>query len=149
GKALKKAGVDQNSDSLDHYHAVERILHEAAFYPPHDKRKESSDYKKIHDQMVTKEDRPCLVCRVRKSTLSDKEKNPFGAVQLETHHHIIEWALANAIDVDKFNEHIVANLAKRDSKKYGKPFTHQQILDWVDHDPDNLWVLCDVHHRHK
>ena len=29
-----------------------------------------------------------------------------------------------------------------------KGMTQKQILDWVDHDEDNLWVLCDVHHRH-
>lgn len=27
--------------------------------------------------------------------------------------------------------------------------TKQEVLDWVDHSEDNLWVLCDVHHRHK
>jgi hypothetical protein len=51
-------------------------------------------------------DLPCLVCGVRNSTLKNKSKNPHGAKQLETHHRIIEWALANAIDPGKFNNAI-------------------------------------------
>lgn len=27
------------------------------------------------------------------------------------------------------------------------PLSARQIADWIDHDEDNLWVLCDVHHR--
>jgi hypothetical protein len=27
--------------------------------------------------------------------------------------------------------------------------SEHEIHDWVDHSPDNLWVLCDVHHRHR
>lgn len=32
---------------------------------------------------------------------------------------------------------------------YDHDFTQQEMLDWIDHGRDNLWVLCDVHHRHK
>jgi hypothetical protein len=43
------------------------------------------------------------------------------------------------------------NLAHKhpDNPDYKSTMTEQQILDWVDHSSDNLWVLCDVHHRAK
>ncbi len=77
------------------------------------------------------------------------ELNPYSARQMETHHRIIEWALANAIDTKKFNTMILPSLARAhpDREDYKTPFTEQQVRDWVDHDGDNLWVLCDVHHR--
>jgi len=150
-KDAKVAKVATKGDLIKHTHAVERMLHEVAFYPPHDQRKESPAYAKSHDDMVRKKDLPCLACGVRQSTLKDPKQNPFGAVQMETHHHVIEWALANAIDPDKFNTHVLPGLLRRNPDKYApmkNGMTKQQILDWVDHDEDNLWVLCDVHHRH-
>lgn len=147
-KAASGAGA---SDLVSHTHAVDRMLHEVAFYPPHDVRKESPAYAKVHHEMVRDKDLPCLACGVRQSTLGDPAQNPFGAVQMETHHHTIEWALANAIDPDKFNTHILPGLLRKHPDKYApmkNGMTKQQILDWVDHDEDNLWVLCDVHHRH-
>ncbi len=150
-KLLKGAHGGGASDLISHTHAVERMLHEVAFYPPHDVRKESPAYSRVHHEMVRDKDLPCLACGVRQSTLNDPEKNPFGAVQMETHHHVIEWALANAIDPDKFNTHVLPGLLRKNPEKYTPMkdgMTRQQILDWVDHDKDNLWVLCDVHHRH-
>lgn len=153
-KLLTKAGVAKPASAADldkHTHTVERMLHEVAFYPPHDVRTESPQYKVAHDDLVRKKDLPCLACGVRQSTLKDPKQNPFGAVQMETHHHIIEWALANAIDPDKFNARVLPGLLRRNPSKYASMksgMTKQQILDWVDHDEDNLWVLCDVHHRH-
>jgi hypothetical protein len=32
---------------------------------------------------------------------------------MKTHHHVIEWALTNAIDVDHFNNSLRPNLAHR------------------------------------
>src|ERR1700759_2689947 len=93
------------------------MLQEKAFYPPHDKRTESPAYAKIHKQMTVAEDQPCLVCGVKHSTLSDKTKNPFGAVQMETHHHIIEWALANAVVPALFNSHVRPGLARRAAQR--------------------------------
>jgi hypothetical protein len=70
---------------------------------------------------------------------------------METHHHVIEWALANAISADKFNATLLPNLRQRhkDKPEYQNDFTDKQVADWVDHSEDNLWVLCDVHHRAK
>jgi hypothetical protein len=125
-------------------------LKEGQFYPAHDKRTESPKYAAAHKDLVVTKDLPCLVCGVRKSTLKNKSKNPHGAKQLETHHHIVEWALANAIDPGKFNNSIRPNLAakNKDNPLYAREMTSEEVRDWVDHSPDNLWVLCDIHHRH-
>jgi len=134
-------------------HAVQRQLREVAFYPEHDRRRESPSYKKVHDDLVGRQNRACIVCGVTNKILRDPKKrsdprhNPFGARQMETHHRTIEWALANAVDPKKFNQRVLPGLRRRDPKKYAKPMTRDEIRDWVDHDPDNLWVVCDVHHR--
>jgi hypothetical protein len=133
-------------------HENPRILQERAFYPEHDKRKETPAYKKVHDHLTKELDLPCLVCGVKRSTLNDKIQNRYGAKQMETHHHIIEWALANAIDAKKFSKIILPHLKARhsDKEEYQKPeFTDEEVRNWVDHSEDNLWVLCDVHHRAK
>jgi hypothetical protein len=131
-------------------HANVRKLTEYAFYPAHDKRVETPEYKAIHKKLVKELDLPCLICGVRNSTLKDKTKNTYGAKQLETHHHVVEWALANAISVDKFNATLLPHLKHKhpDKSDYQKrEFTAKDIKNWVDHSEDNLWVLCDVHHR--
>ena len=161
--AALPANPASTDDDISHYHVVERMLDEQAYYPPHDKRTESPDYAKVHKQMTIVDDKRCLVCGVQHSTLGDPTQYLFGAVQLETHHHTIEWALANAIDTDKFNQHIrpgLLRLAKsrpeglpalytQFDKAYENPMDDKTIQAWVDHAYDNLWVLCDVHHRHK
>jgi hypothetical protein len=128
-----------------------RLLSEIAFYPKHAKRTESPEYKKVHKDMVVAKDLPCLVCGVQNSTLNDPKKNTYGARQMETHHHVIEWALANAIDAGKFNRIMRPNLAHKhpNNPDYQRTMSQQQVVDWVDHSSDNLWVLCDVHHRAK
>jgi hypothetical protein len=130
-------------------HLNRRLLTELAFYPAHDKRLETPEYKVVHHKLAVQLDLPCLVCGVRNSTLKDETKNRYGAKQMETHHHIIEWALANAIDKDKFNAIMLPTLAHRhpDKAEYKRAFTDDDVRDWVDHSEDNLWVLCDVHHR--
>lgn len=130
-------------------HAVDRILKEDVWYPPHEPRTETPEYRAIHHKLVVELDLPCLVCGVRNSTLKDPAHNRVGAKQIETHHHVIEWALANAIDLEKFNLKIWPKLqARHGTNKYPRTFTQQQMLDFVDHSEDNLWTLCDVHHRH-
>lgn len=132
-------------------HLVKDMLSQAVFYPAHDTRRESPGYTAIRKQMVEVEDKECLVCGVRNSTLGDPAQNLFGAKQLETHHWIVEWALANAVDLTKFNNHIVGSMRQhpQHDRMYDQDFTQQQMLDWIDHGRDNLKVLCDVHHRHK
>ncbi|HTX79971.1 MAG TPA: hypothetical protein VMC62_09895 [Longilinea sp.] len=131
-------------------HEMRRKLDEIDFYPAHDKRLETKAYVAVHKKLTIELDLPCMVCGVRNSTLKDPAKNPFGAKQMETHHHVIEWALANAVDLDKFNNMLLPNLRARHPKNpdYKKDkFTAEDIGNWVDHSEDNLWVLCDVHHR--
>jgi hypothetical protein len=137
---------------IEQIHLNRRSLDEMAFYPAHDERKESSAYKQVHEDMVITHDLPCLVCGVKYSTLADLKENRYGSKQMETHHHIIEWALANAIDTDKFNKIMLPNLKHRhpDNPLYQKSgLAKDEVSAWVDHSPDNLWVLCDVHHRAK
>lgn len=136
---------------LSKVHDVKRLLQEDVFYPPHSPRTESSAYAAIHKHLAHELDLPCITCGVRNSTLSDPKLNWVGAKAIETHHHIIEWALQNAIDLEKFNTRIVAFHRAKDpsNPKYAQDFSEQQMLDWIDHDPDNLWVLCDAHHRHS
>lgn len=131
-------------------HLVERMLKEAVFYPAHSPRTESPAYAKVHHHLTVELDLPCITCGVKNSTLNTPD-NKVGAKAIETHHHIIEWALQNAIDLKKFNERIVAfHRAKNpQDPKYDHDFVQQEMLDWIDHDVDNLWVLCDVHHRHS
>jgi hypothetical protein len=139
------------ADYAKQIHSTHQTLEEVAFYPAHDPRRETPEYKTIHDNLVNQKDLPCLVCGVRHSTLKDDNLNPYGARQMETHHHIVEWALANAVDVGKFNKILRPFLQKRhpDKPDYNNDFNQQQVLDWIDHSEDNLWVLCDIHHRHK
>jgi hypothetical protein len=147
--------IDRLNDQLkvqkkvQQIHENRRALTELAFYPAHDKRRETTEYKKVHHHMTVELDLPCLICGVKHSTLMDEQQNPYGAKAMETHHHVVEWALANAVDVAKFNKILLPNLAHKhpDKPEYRKPFTDQDVRDWVDHSPDNLWVLCDVHHR--
>lgn len=135
------------------FHEVRRQLDERAFYPPHDQRKESPAYAKVHRQLVAQHG--CLICGVTNDVLKSATKkvdlrlNPYAAKQLETHHHVIEWALANAIDPDKFNKFVFPHLKARHPDRYKDPLSSKEVKDWVDHSADNLWVLCDVHHRAK
>jgi hypothetical protein len=39
--------------------------------------------------------------------------------------------------------------AQSNSAYEKEAFTAQEMRDWVDYSEDNLWVLCDVHHRAK
>jgi hypothetical protein len=129
-----------------------RQLEEIAFYPAHDKRQESPAYRAVHKHLVEELDLPCLVCGVRNSTLKVPRENPYRATAMETHHHVIEWALAKAVEPARFNKTILPHLRARhpDEPAYRKKaFTRREVEAWVDHSVDNLRVLCDVHHRAK
>ena len=136
------------------FHELRRQLEEHAFYPAHKPRQASAAYRAVHEKLVNQNG--CLICGVTNETLTRPARranlslNPYGAMQLETHHHVIEWALANAIDPDKFNESILPSLQREHgTAKYPGPLSARHIAAWIDHDEDNLWVLCDVHHRAK
>ncbi len=149
--------VQDKKQRLRQIHENRRSLDERAFYPAHPPRSESPAYKKVHDHLTKQLDLPCLICGVTYSILKDAQKsadpklNPYGARAMETHHHVIEWALAEAIDPDKFNRTVLPHLQARHPETYpkGKKLSAQEVKEWVDHSADNLWVLCDIHHRHK
>jgi hypothetical protein len=115
-------------------HKVSQTLHEDVFYPTHAPRAESEEYSKIHHQMVVTQDMPCYICGIKHSDLTDSEKNPDGVQALETHHLWVEWSLMNAVDQRKLEA------------VFGKI---EDAQAWVDHNQDNLLVLCDRHHRHR
>lgn len=147
--------VPKVTGPIDQIHLVARKLDEEVFVPPHAPRTETPGYKAIHKKLVYDEDRACLVCGVRASILADPQKakdpalNPASARGMETHHRMIEWSLINAIDLAKFNAHVLAGLRRHhpDDPAYQKDFTQKQMEDFIDHGDENLWVLCDVHHR--
>lgn len=106
-------------------HEQTRQLTESVWYPDHDPRTQSAEYKKVHHHLVYELDEPCWVCGVRQSQL------PAGQ-HMETHHWHVEWALANRIDIDA----IVRDFPD------AKDFRH-----WLDSE-GNMLVLCSEHHRH-
>ena len=130
---------------------ADRPLLSPDFYPEHDRGVDSPQYAQVHKRLCITMDLPCLVCGVRNSTLANPAENRYGARQLETHHHVIEWALADAVDVARFNKTIRPHLQARqkDQPIYQRDMSAQEVHDWVDHAEDNLWVLCDIHHRHQ
>ena len=148
---LIKKDMLQITGSVWRPHWVKRTVTEEVLYPGHAPRKETKEYKAIHKKFVYDMDLPCLVCGVRASTLKDPKINRFGSKNMQTHHRMVEYAFAQGVDLDKFNNSIVPTMASHHptDKQYKKPFTQQQMLDWVDHSPHNLWVLCDVHHIGK
>lgn len=84
------------------FHELRRQLEEHAFYPTHKPRQASPAYRAVHDKLVN--ERGCLICGVTKDILKHAARranlalNPYGAVQLETHHCVIEWARNQAVD---------------------------------------------------
>ncbi|SFS08927.1 hypothetical protein SAMN05216570_2481 [Dyella sp. OK004] len=158
GAVLAQGDITRLHDQLTNYkivkqHIQHHTIDELQFYPDHDPRRESPEYTKTHHHLCVELDLPCLVCGVKYSTLGDKKANRYSAKAMETHHHVIEWALQNAVDVDRFNQILRPNLAHRHPNdktwQYEKPFDAKKITSWVDHSEHNLWVLCDVHHRAK
>lgn len=110
-------------------HAQSRTLRETIYYPEHESRKASAEYKRVHNHLVYKLDEPCWICGVRQSQL------PQGQ-HMETHHFHVEWALANAIDPAK----IIA-----DFPEMGEA-TDEKLREWLDSE-GNMLVLCPEHHR--
>lgn len=118
-------------------HLVRHLIHESVMYPAHAPRSESPAYAEEHHRLTVIEDQPCFICGVRNSTLADPEQNPCGAREMETHHRWVEWSLINATDPEKLEQF------------FGKELDAEGWSQLLDHGPENLLVLCDVHHRHK
>jgi hypothetical protein len=107
-----------------HGHTQTRTLTESIWYPEHDPRKASAEYKRVHHHLVYELDTPCWICGVRQSQMPDGE-------HMETHHWHVEWALEHRIDPAK----IIAD------------FPMDNLQEWLDSE-GNMLVLCSDHHRH-
>jgi hypothetical protein len=125
-------------------HEVKKAMFEDYNVPGHEPRTASSLYSRTHDSLIVKKDTPCYICGVSNSTLSDSSKNLVGAKALETHHFIVEWSLANAIDWAqvKVAHPDFTGWADLDESK---PETFYVFVD----SEYNMLVLCDIHHRGK
>ena len=111
-------------------HLQTRQLTESIWYPGHDPRKASSEYKQVHHHLVYELDEGCWICGVKQSQLPAGEHN-------ETHHWHVEWALVNRIDPAL----ILADFpAMTDA-------TDPALRHWLDSE-GNMLVLCSAHHRH-
>ena len=122
------------SDTLDHVHVTHEGVSSVEMTPPHPPREETSAYRKSHEYLVDKQDKPCQCCGVRKSTLHKPAQNPYGATQVETHHFPIERSLMYACDPDKVHN------------AYPQVIDLASLEAFVD-SPANLIVLCDICHR--
>lgn len=110
-------------------HVVSRTLHESIAYPEHDPRKASAEYTKVHHHLVYELDEACWICGVRQSQL------PKGQ-HMETHHWVLEWALANAADPAK----ILAGFPEMGAAD------DPHLRQWLDSEA-NMLVLCARDHR--
>ena len=107
---------------------------EQELYPPHPPREDTPEYRHTHDLMVNQQDTPCRICGVRKSTLGDPVQNPFRAKDLESHHYPIQRELIDAVDFAKA------------AVDFPQITDRASLIAFVD-SPENMWIICDVHHR--
>ena len=103
---------------------LKRTLVEDIFYPPHDPRKASTEYVKVHHHLVVELDTPCWICGITYSQ--------GGA--METHHDEIEWAAANGVDLQLV------------MKDFPDITDADKLHQWIDSE-GNMLVLCEKHHR--
>lgn len=109
---------------------LNRTLHEIAWYPPHDPRKASSEYRHVHHKLVVEMDEACWICGVRHST----------GGKMETHHSELEWAAERAFENDTA---MLTKLIEDFKLKLAAP---EELRKWLDSE-GNMLVLCDKHHR--
>lgn len=120
-----------------------RTLHEVAWYPPHDPRTASPEYRHTHDHLVVELDTPCWICGVRNSQLAAITDAPTRKWStLETHHAEIEWAAEKAFEDDgTMLTALVADLGQTIAAA-----TPDGLREFLDSE-GNMLVLCALHHR--
>lgn len=100
-------------------------IHITRYYPDHEDRVASEEYRHTRHQLIVVQQLPCWICGTR-----DK---------LESHHFYVEWADQNAVDWDVFQ------------KRHPNVVDWSQYRDnparFVD-SPENMRILCAKHHRH-
>lgn len=115
---------------------LHRILDEDIFYPPHEKRKASSLYRRTHKKLIYEMNEPCWICGITHQDwlkITDQKLQKWW--QLETHHDELEWAAANGVELDKITADFHEIMRDRD-----------RLRHWLDSE-GNMLVLCAVHHR--
>jgi hypothetical protein len=113
---------------------LRRQLVEDVFYPPHEPRKASSEYRRVHRELVVTRDEPCWICGLRNSDVEEMASMKRRLWQLETHHDELEWAAANGVDLA---------LVMRD---FPDLTDEAALREWLDSE-GNMLVLCATHHR--
>lgn len=121
-------GVEEMSE-------LRRTLVEDVFYPPHEPRKASAEYKKTHHKLVVEMNEPCWICGITHADWLQLPKEDQKHWQLETHHDELEWAAANGVDLTKITQDF--SVIMDDPKK---------LREWLDSE-GNMLVLCATHHR--
>lgn len=138
-------------------HEVRTSFHELIDYPTHDLRDHDPVFKDIRHQRIVVNNQPCFICGITDKIIKGPENpNPKLYTSMELHHCLVEWAMANGIDSNKWNNNVLPYL--KNTKKgvllspYSTVFNKQtmspeEIKDWAHHGDENLLVLCNVHHR--
>ena len=104
---------------------LKRTLVEDIYYPPHEPRRASAEFRHVRHKLIVEMDEPCWICGIRNST----------GGKMEAHHDQLEWAAANGVDL---------GLVTRDFPEImADP---QRLRDWLDSE-GNMLVLCADHHR--
>lgn len=120
--------------AVEHVHETKEAVACVELSPAHPPREETANYRRTHNLMIHEKDMPCHVCGIRNSTLSDVAGNLYHATQLESHHYPIERSLLHACDWRKVHATFPA------------VYSQESLEMWVD-SPENMLILCDVHHR--
>lgn len=115
-------------------HELRRTLVEDIWYPPHEPRKASAEYHRVHHTLVVLRDEPCWICGIRHSNVVRMPKAEQRKWQLETHHDELEWAAANGVDLAKI------------VKDFPALTDEAALRHWLDSE-GNMLVLCATHHR--
>jgi hypothetical protein len=113
---------------------LHRTLVEDIFYPAHEPRQASGEYRRVHHHLVVELDEECWICGVRHSDVLQMPAAEQRHWQLETHHSEIEWAAANGVDLA---------LVMRD---FPALQDREALRSWLDSE-GNMLVLCATHHR--
>lgn len=146
--------VDHQVLSKDHTE-LDSTLHQIIQYPPHPPRAADSKFTKIRHQRVVVNNQPCFICGITNHDIHNNNPDPSRFKQMELHHCLVQWALADGIDVDKWNAQIVPLLNSKSSLLLApsarsqdiSKMSREQIIDFAHHGDENLLVLCNVHHR--
>ena len=119
---------------------LKRTLVEDVFYPPHEKRKASTIYRRTHRKLIVAMNEPCWICGIRRSDWLGLPLELRNKWQLETHHAELEWAAASAFESDT---EMLQKLSKDFKAIMDDPV---RLRRWLDSE-GNMLVLCATHHR--